>query len=591
MRDVILDLPLELLQKEVKLFEYVSFKKVRKTPEVYVKKVRFTIFRNIAESKPLFHSQSQPKAVMIKNIANMNKTHCVNALNYALSKADESLGINYLGEEVNVEQTLENWNEDFSDKANAKVALHLVFSLNETHSSNLMDILKISTRQTLESNLAEYKWLMVPHSHQNKPHIHVFINKKNIFTRKNLHFNSKQEVANFFESMREDFKYNLLAFSCGKLDYTNEVRFDKAFRQSHRDSKLEKLSSFTQEDTLIDDLAFLKEYKSAILSVSSKRKICFLQSQNLQKDLRNKSIYLANVERKITQSQENGKKPINLLEKAKSLRGQIKELGTKIKKLQVKISRLDSHVAHFLDWESNFSSFCKNFNIHNKKKALVKSFSGFEQYIPLDLSKKLEKFRKDIAHAESMFKSNIDSISDSVLLEQDITHKTNGFKLSKRLSQLHYYKSILQNISFVENPNLHEKSKTLQNELEAQAQKLLQMSIERLKFVFRILRESAEQEAKEKQEVGFSLDSYADSMRAKKKSLFLEKELLALEKILRKNKVDIKELKQEIVAQNVITKTVEPKIEKQPAKTIKVSHLQKSKVLDSKSNQLSKSQS
>lgn len=62
----------------------------------------------------------------------------------------------------------------------------------------------------------------------------------------------------------------------------------------------------------------------------------------------------------------------------------------------------------------------------------MKSFSGFEQYIPLDLSKKLEKFRKDIAHAESMFKSNIDSISDSVLLEQDITHKTNGFKLSKK---------------------------------------------------------------------------------------------------------------------------------------------------------------
>ncbi|BDB64192.1 hypothetical protein T36_0639 [Helicobacter cinaedi] len=121
----------------------------------------------------------------------MKKAHLKNALEYTISHSDDQVGIDYLGEFVNVNDIMRDWEQDFSSNPNTNEALHLVFSLNESHSQSVLDTLTESARQTMQSYFPTYKWVMIPHSHQNKPHIHIILNKTDIFTKKKLHFGSE----------------------------------------------------------------------------------------------------------------------------------------------------------------------------------------------------------------------------------------------------------------------------------------------------------------------------------------------------------------------------------------------------------------
>lgn len=168
------------------------------------------------------YGQKSKLNVLIKNIGNMKAGHLKNALSYALSHSETKVAINENFQEVRMEEILKDWQYDFSGKLETNEALHLVFSLKEQHSEQMSHFLLLSSFQTIKNNLSQYKFALIPHTHQNYPHIHIILNKTNQMDGKKLHFKSKKECRDFFAQLREDFKNNLQKHSMFlSHDYTN----------------------------------------------------------------------------------------------------------------------------------------------------------------------------------------------------------------------------------------------------------------------------------------------------------------------------------------------------------------------------------
>lgn len=570
MREIVVDIPLEKQNFDEKLFEYKSFRKVPKVREVYLKKVQAAFSHNFVSNAPTFKPKGSKKNVVIKNIGNMKKAHLKNALSYTIEKSfqgyidlfgdgeenslqsllseGERCGIDYLGNFVGVEDILKDWQKDFSTNPNTNEALHLVFSLNELESDSLMDILLESTKATMQSNFSQYKYVLIPHAHQNQPHIHIIINKTNIFSRKKLHFGSKQECASFYDGLREDFRQNLFVFSNGKLDYTNDVRFDKAFRQEHLDSKLAILESFEDTPQQYDkDIEFLQNYKSAISSVNAKLKFFTNQNLSLQKEIKNKAIYLHNVEKKIESLQSEHKNPTKLKDKRLELISVLSNLKKQYEKNERAKEILSEHTKRFLDWEDTYKSFSKNFTLHNKKKSLVSTFKGYEQYLPTNLVQKLNVYKKDVARFESTLAQKAHSINDGIIAGVlDYNDKTNVFKLSKKLSKLTYYTNILSSIAFSENKSLQERKDQRKQELDQALEILLAQIAKRLRFVFESLQKSKEEYEKHKRTLPLNPDNelIPDKilLALQKRVDFLSKELKVGKEVLHKHAFPIPRL-------------------------------------------------
>ncbi|CUU39030.1 Hypothetical protein BN2458_PEG0143 [Helicobacter typhlonius] len=215
MNDIVIDVPLEKIKEGEKLFEYISFKKARKTPEVYQAKVHnafINYFTQSSSHSSTSHTHHRNK-IIIKNIGNMKRTHLHNALSYTIEKSyQESMNIfddmdfhtellsqhkkcaiDYLGNFVGVYEILKDWQKDFSSNKNTNEALHLVFSLNEIHSPTIMEILLQSAQNTLQSINIFLSLTLIKTSH-------IFISsliRQTSFQRKNFTSTLSKNVQHF----------------------------------------------------------------------------------------------------------------------------------------------------------------------------------------------------------------------------------------------------------------------------------------------------------------------------------------------------------------------------------------------------------
>lgn len=487
MNDIVIDVSLEKIKEDEKLFEYISFRKARKTPEVYQAKVHnafINYFTQSSSHSSTSHTHHKNK-IVIKNIGNMKRTHLHNALSYTIEKSyQESMNIfddmdfhtellsqhkkcaiDYLGNFVGVDEILKNWQKDFSSNKNINEALHLVFSLNEIHSPACLEILLQSAQNTLQSHFTEYKYILVPHAHQNKPHIHIIINKTNIFSKKKFHFKSKQECAAFYDSLREDFKQNLFVLSNGKLDYSNDVKVNRDFLRQHLDSKLENLDTFNtsnanKDDSIEQDVRFFATYKKAINSLNAKIKSLYSANEILKQEMWQTSRHLKNVERKIKELESKGINPTKLKEKRLLLFDELSHTKNQMNKNERKANVLREHIKRFLDWEDTYKSFSHHFTLLNKKKSILSSFKSYERYLPLDVIDTLKHFKRDIAQFENTLGTNIEKMSSGIIAEAtNYNHKSNAFALSKKLSHLLHYKHIVSTLTFPQNNALESKKK------------------------------------------------------------------------------------------------------------------------------------
>lgn len=183
---------------------------------------------------------SNPKQAVVKLLSNLNPQGIRNALNYTIKNSVENFVINQYGERQTMQEIFNDWKIDFTGKKRAKEAWHICFSINESLNNKNLYALEQSVKMTLEKNFYNYKYCYVIHTHQNKPHVHVIVNKNDMFSHKKLHFNDRFEIKEFFNTLREDFKDGLNYYG---LNYYN------AYKNEKTNFLEQNLHSFKYKDT------------------------------------------------------------------------------------------------------------------------------------------------------------------------------------------------------------------------------------------------------------------------------------------------------------------------------------------------------
>ena len=542
MIDKPIDKPLEYSISDKPLFEYVPFKKSRAVYQPVIKRLHTKFHSNIIKNKPLFTNTNPKKQIVIKNIGTMNRTHTLNAIKYTLKSSSldsfsfgndldfgldtntnstqNNLAFNELGELVNLNQIIDDWHSDCFSNDRGKKALHLVFSLKESQSDSLKDILQNAVKETLQANLNEYKYIMIPHSHQNKPHLHIIINRSNIFNGKKLHFDSKESLANFYDTLREDFAYNLFIYSQGKLDYTNEV-CNKDFRVALLNKKIQDLENtsldnsnatisqnqfiqnsfyqnqsnqkiFTQtppnhsndldSNALKQDIDSIALQKKAMDSLESRAKSLSLEKANLERELKNKQIYLNNVSKKIESTLSQGKNPTSLIAKKDLLKDEIQTLQVKISYTSHDISEINKGFKQLFDSNESFKDFTKHFNSFHKKKALLSSFNGFEKYLSKDLITKLNYIKAEVSQSQFALNQHFQTLQSSIYTMLKSNQQSNTYTLSKNFYKLKRYKSIVRALEFSDSTSQANKSKALLDLTQIE-QELRALILQRMEFL------------------------------------------------------------------------------------------------------------
>lgn len=230
----------EELPKEIKI----------KLPDVFNHYISDDYFKE--NKNNINNTAFSSKQVVIKTLSNLEKKGFENALSYVIRNSNEDYVINEFGERLKCEELLEDWGKDFKNKKNAKDVWHLCFSVNESFSERSINILEESVREVLQKNFGEYKFAYVTHLHQNKPHIHILVNKNNIFNGKKLHL-KKDEFKNFFNTLRTDFAFCL---NQRGLQYHNRFRLENDLTKIKE--RLEK-NEFLTKKNLSEELTTLQE--------------------------------------------------------------------------------------------------------------------------------------------------------------------------------------------------------------------------------------------------------------------------------------------------------------------------------------------
>ncbi|MWV61006.1 hypothetical protein DCO58_11910 [Helicobacter saguini] len=184
--------------------------------------------------------KTRPKQAVVKLLSNLNPQGIKNALRYTITNSLENFAINQYGEKQSMQEIFKEWEMDFTGKKNAKEAWHLCFSINESLNNKNLYALEQSVKTTLEKNFYNHKYCYVIHTHQNKPHIHVLVNKNDMFSHKKLHFNDKNEIKSFFNTLRNDF--------CDGLNYYG-LNYYNAYKSEKTNFLEQNLNSFLYKDS------------------------------------------------------------------------------------------------------------------------------------------------------------------------------------------------------------------------------------------------------------------------------------------------------------------------------------------------------
>lgn len=512
---VITKIPLGYKTDDDSLFEFIPIKRSRKIvteqsnnsnySHIFFKSFKSFDFKNESQ-----YSSNSHKNVVIKNIGNMTQKHLKNALSYVLRNSDEKVAINESFELKTYKEIFEDWKTDFSLNENTNEAMHLVFSLKESHSKSIMELLKTSVYETMKSNFNEYKFVLIPHTHQNNPHIHCIVNKTNIWTAKKLRFAKKSDCRDFFFKLKEDFKNELYHFSGGKLNYKNDVRIklDKIFKEF--DFVNEESKKFNHRGFYAEGIKNLNAKYSKI-----KKTIKILESKLVK-------IY-----------------------KEEDSTLQVEMIIKKISDYNQTLKKLEQEMSHLSNWDQNFSNFTKSFNLFEKKKILYDSIIKVKPYASKTFFKHLSVLKNQLNEEKVYIQQGIKDISSGFDKNIFLSEKTHMFALNKQYKQLKIYRRMLK--EFILEDSSLDPNEILQkvSNKEKEVLELIEARITRLLHIHKNLRLNAKDKQKKLDEkmsdmTNLSFEDIAqiinfssNHLRNLKALSFVGKELLLAKKILK----------------------------------------------------------
>ncbi|WP_034376373.1 relaxase/mobilization nuclease domain-containing protein [Helicobacter suis] len=462
--------------EEEPLFDYVKVHQ-RKTPKSKKTYIEFFHQAIVDYTKNLITSttRSKRKQVVIKNIANMTTGHLQRALDYLLKKSEDQTVVDEFFATVKAEEVLEQWREDFrSSKSRAKnVAMHLVFSIDEPINKRNLQILESSVYQTLIDSLGyNYAFILKVHSHQNKPHVHVLLNKTHKFTGKKLRFTSKTDCKEFFHSMREDFKNHLFINSNAELEYSNTPNIEKHLRSIEKElEEIQKMASnnntlqasafFDQVCVNLDrNIVAMQKQKQALLKQQAKMQqefekedpkffhfIKHLKPEHVKRNIKGSQRAIKIVSAKIQFANKVQHKYLKQQKELLQRENRFLKNAFKIDKLDQQIHLLGKDLDQFLDHENNFTKWIAGYSLLSQKRQLLASLKSMSSgYGSNRLAKNLEMLQREIRNDQAHFKDDIFALN-RFLDFQSLSglKKASVFFLNKRINRCQSISKIVEN--------------------------------------------------------------------------------------------------------------------------------------------------
>ena len=373
------------------------------------------------------------KQSVVKMISNLPRESIKRCIDYTLNNSIDGSAINEKGERVSSDEIMKNWSKDFGTNKNSKDAWHLIFSINEPcNDEKTLNALVDSVSEILSRNFMGHKYALVLHTHQNNPHVHVVLNKRNDMTRRKIHFDTRDEIKDFFDEVRTDFAYSLGARGL-KYENKNAMHKDlkKEFSKIKSSINLEQ-DSYTAKDKTLEFYEQMQEKNKREYNATSSR----IKAMNDEIDLIKKANdeltrqFLLYVQKKGKKRFKLGKelKENNkiLLQKCKDLIKEIKKLDS----LSYKATQInDMHLAHYKD-QSDTLKLLENFSYNfNKIYPHGKGSSKADWLFSKKVKRSIAVLRGRDDNAKKYF-------DDSLVATRLLGRNESLFKLNKKLEIL-----------------------------------------------------------------------------------------------------------------------------------------------------------
>lgn len=373
------------------------------------------------------------KQSVVKMISNLPRESIKRCIDYTLNNSIDGSAINEKGERVSSDEIMKNWSKDFGTNKNSKDAWHLIFSINEPcNDEKTLNALVDSVSEILSRNFMGHKYALVLHTHQNNPHVHVVLNKRNDMTRRKIHFDTRDEIKDFFDEVRTDFAYSLGARGL-KYENKNAMHKDlkKEFSKIKSSVNLEQ-DSYTAKDKTLEFYEQMQEKNKREYNATSSR----IKAMNDEIDLIKKANdeltrqFLLYVQKKGKKRFKLGKelKENNkiLLQKCKDLIKEIKKLDS----LSYKATQInDMHLAHYKD-QSDTLKLLENFSYNfNKIYPHGKGSSKADWLFSKKVKRSIAVLRGRDDNAKKYF-------DDSLVATRLLGRNESLFKLNKKLEIL-----------------------------------------------------------------------------------------------------------------------------------------------------------
>ncbi|RAZ23976.1 relaxase/mobilization nuclease domain-containing protein [Campylobacter hyointestinalis] len=373
------------------------------------------------------------KQSVVKMISNLPRESIKRCIDYALKNSFDGYAINEKGERVGSDEVMSAWSKDFGTNKNSKDAWHLMFSINEPcNDKSSLYALQDAVKNILGRNFKGHKYAMVLHTHQNNPHVHVVLNKRNDWTKRKIHFDSREEIKDFFDEVRTDFAYSLGARGL-KYENKNALHKDlkKEFSKIKSSINLER-DDYTTKDRTLEMYDEMQEKNKNEYDIVSSRIKAFEGEIDMLKKANDELArqFLLYVQKKGKKRFRLGKelKQSNkiLLQKRKDLIKEIKRLD----KISFNATRLnDMYLEHYKD-RSNALKLLENFSYNYNKIHPHGKGSSKADWL------NYKKVRRSIAVLRGRDDEAKKYFDDSLIVTRLLGRNESLFKLNKKLEIL-----------------------------------------------------------------------------------------------------------------------------------------------------------
>ncbi|WQT69597.1 relaxase/mobilization nuclease domain-containing protein [Helicobacter pylori] len=505
--------------------------------------IKFNQFSSSSKSiKSNLVGTKSTSPVLIKNIGQMKRSHLENALSYALESSETAYNEMFM--ECDKQLILETWLNDFDLTKDYNEAMHLVFSIKDKPDEEIMQGLLYSTWESLKARLPEYKFALVPHTHQDHAHIHCFINKTNQLTRRRLRFKGREDCKEFFNELRNEFAYHLNSHLLSEeYLYVNEPKLKELDNIKQQLQDLEKEEKAleqikTPQDEWDLNKALQKEYLQELTAKNKAKALDIQNNQSTPLKQKISAFKIALFNHKDTSNKEKESLNIDRIDKRKPVGEHLKntskqELYELLSFYQKELDKKQKHCAfknfHILnDLDKNFERETKGFSLLKKKEMLLSKLEHLDKRL-LDKNSHLllAQLRNEVKTKQN---TKYNTLTNPIFLAKALelpkdkrptlkTFKNAYFSARKYQFMLESFKAKQDDPTYKLNDNTYE---LVSKQLQDYQKTMLLLAKERLLFLEQDLKQKEEEFKRAKESYFKALESYKETFSLKENQDFLK---------------------------------------------------------------------